>query len=162
MAGVQAYLIFVLFSPQTKFLTQFFSTPKRVNRDVTNFATKQHKWHKREILHKTALNATKYQNIGLLYGSILTGYLRGTNAFQIFYQIIALFAEVLYMFMNKRYKGLKKACVGPSLLALWALGPSTGPLGAGSQPWGLVKPQVSYSHRIPTFPIQHEVMQIRK
>ena len=40
---VNTYLIFVLFSPQAKFLTKFFSTPKRVNRNKTDFATKQSK-----------------------------------------------------------------------------------------------------------------------
>ena len=35
------YLIFVIFSPPIQFLAQFFSTQKRVNRDKTDFATKQ-------------------------------------------------------------------------------------------------------------------------
>ena len=47
---LHAYLIFVFFSPQTQFLVKFFSTQKRVNRDKTDFATKQRKSHKREIL----------------------------------------------------------------------------------------------------------------
>ena len=54
------YLIFVLFSPQTKFLAQFFSTPKRANSDKTDFATKQRKLHKREILQQNIKNCTYY------------------------------------------------------------------------------------------------------
>ena len=46
------YLIFVLFSPQTNFLIQLFSTPKRVNSDKTDFATKQRKSLKRDIATK--------------------------------------------------------------------------------------------------------------
>ena len=38
-----AYLIFVFFSPQAQFLVQFFSTQKSVNRNKTDFATKQRK-----------------------------------------------------------------------------------------------------------------------
>ena len=53
------YLIFVLSSPQTKFLVQFFSTPKRVNSDKTDFATKQRKLHKREILQQNSIRCDK-------------------------------------------------------------------------------------------------------
>ena len=57
------YLIFVLFSPQTKFLAQFFSTPKRVNRDKTEFAIKQRKSHKREILQQNSIKCDKTSKI---------------------------------------------------------------------------------------------------
>ena len=51
---LQAYLIFVIFSPRAQFLAQFFSTQKRVNRDKTDFATKQRKWQKSyKITHMT-------------------------------------------------------------------------------------------------------------
>ena len=40
---VMTYMIFVLFSPQAQFFAHFFSTQKRVNRDKTDFATKQRK-----------------------------------------------------------------------------------------------------------------------
>ena len=39
----QTCLIFVFFSPQAQLLVKFFSTQKRVNRDKTDFATKQRK-----------------------------------------------------------------------------------------------------------------------
>ena len=55
----QSYLIFVLFSPHTKFLAQFFSTPKRVNSNKTDFATKQRKSHKREILQQNSIRCDK-------------------------------------------------------------------------------------------------------
>ena len=58
-----AYLIFVLFSPQTKILAQFFSTPKRVNSDKTDFATKQRKLHKREILQQNSIKCDKTSKI---------------------------------------------------------------------------------------------------
>ena len=40
---LDTYMIFVLFSPRAQFFAQFFSTQKRVNRDKTDFATKQRK-----------------------------------------------------------------------------------------------------------------------
>ena len=58
-----AYLIFVLFSPQTQFLAQFLSTPKRVNHDKTDFATKQCKSHKREILKQNSIKCYKTSKI---------------------------------------------------------------------------------------------------
>ena len=57
--AAKSYLIFVLISPQTKFLAQFFSTPKRVNSDKTDFATKQRKLHKREILQQNSIKCDK-------------------------------------------------------------------------------------------------------
>ena len=61
--NAQSYLIFVLFSPQTKFLAQFFSTQKRVNSDKTDFATKQRKSHKREILQQNSIKCDKTSKI---------------------------------------------------------------------------------------------------
>ena len=58
-----AYLIFVIFSPQAQFLAKFFSTPKRVNRDITDFATKQRKSHKREILQQNSIKCNKTSKI---------------------------------------------------------------------------------------------------
>ena len=58
----RAYLIFVLFSPRTKFLVQFFSTPKRVNRDKTDFATKQRKSHKREIMQQNSIKCDTFSS----------------------------------------------------------------------------------------------------
>ena len=58
-----SYFIFVLFSPQVKFFAQFFSTPKRVNRDKTDFATKQRKSHKREILQQNSIKCDKTSKI---------------------------------------------------------------------------------------------------
>ena len=61
--GLGPYLIFVLFSPQTIFFVQFFSTPKRVNCDKTDFATKQPKLHKREILQQNSIKCDKTSKI---------------------------------------------------------------------------------------------------
>ena len=58
-----SYLIFVLFSPQTKFLAQFFSTSMRVNRDKTDFATKQSNSHKRDILQQNSIKCDKTSKI---------------------------------------------------------------------------------------------------
>ena len=58
-----AYLIFVLFSPQSQFLAPFFSTPKRVNHDKTDFATKQRKSHKRKILQQNSIKCDKTSKI---------------------------------------------------------------------------------------------------
>ena len=40
------------FSPQAQFLVQLFSTQKRVNRDKTDFATKQHKLRQNRYCNK--------------------------------------------------------------------------------------------------------------
>ena len=56
------YLIFVLFSPQTKSVAQFFST-RRVNRDKTDIATKQRKLHKSEILQQNRIKCNKTSKI---------------------------------------------------------------------------------------------------
>ena len=50
---LEAYLIFVFFSPQAQSLVQFFSTQKRVNRDKTDFATKQRKLRQYRFSNKT-------------------------------------------------------------------------------------------------------------
>ena len=39
-----------LFSPQAQFLVQLFSTQKRVNRDKTDFATKQRKLRQNSVM----------------------------------------------------------------------------------------------------------------
>ena len=58
-----AYLIFVLFSPQSHFLARFFSTPNRVNHDKPDFATKQRKSHKRKILQQNSIKCDKTSKI---------------------------------------------------------------------------------------------------
>ena len=44
-------------------MAQFFSTPKRVNRDKKGFATKQRKLHKREILQQNSIKCDKTSQI---------------------------------------------------------------------------------------------------
>ena len=61
--SLDAYLIFVLFSPQSQFLARFFSTPKRVNHDKTDFATKRRKSHKRKILQQNSIKCDKTSKI---------------------------------------------------------------------------------------------------
>ena len=79
------YLIFVIFSPHTQFLVNFFSTQKRVNRDKTdlrqkcvncdktNFTTKKHEFYTcGGILHITHMpDVEKFQiSPHLSYGKI--------------------------------------------------------------------------------------------
>ena len=52
-------MIFVLFSPQAQFLAKFFSTQKRVNRDKTDFATKQRKSQNEQILQQNSIICIK-------------------------------------------------------------------------------------------------------
>ena len=48
----KTYLIFVLFSPHTQFLVKIFSTQKRVNRNKTDFTTKQRKLRQTRFCNK--------------------------------------------------------------------------------------------------------------
>ena len=52
-------MIFVLFSPQAQFLAKFFSTQKRVNRNKTDFATKQRKSQNEQILQQNSIICIK-------------------------------------------------------------------------------------------------------
>ena len=45
------------------FLARFFSTPKHVNHDKTDFATKQRKSHKRKILQQNSIKCDKTSKI---------------------------------------------------------------------------------------------------
>ena len=58
-----AYLIFVLFLHIHNFWHKFFSTPKCVNHDKTDFATKQRKSHKRKILQQNSITCDNTSKI---------------------------------------------------------------------------------------------------
>ena len=60
-SGIRAwsYIIFVIFSPRTKFWAQFFPHRKCVNCDKTGFATKQRKFQKNRFCDKIACMAAK-------------------------------------------------------------------------------------------------------
>ena len=59
----ESYIIFVLFSPQTQFLAQFFSTQKRVNHSK-KISTKQRKspktWFFNSLMRQNTINCTHH------------------------------------------------------------------------------------------------------
>ena len=60
---IYPYIIFVLFSPQTQFLAQFFSTQKRVNHSK-KISTKQRKspktWFFNSLMRQNTINCTHH------------------------------------------------------------------------------------------------------